>query len=128
MRGVQKAIAADLKAEGHTQEQIAAKLGVAQGTVAKWLGPIIPGNNASTADNRVKVPKAEQAEIFERVEADELKTQIAADYGITERHISRVAKKEQNERDRAKVRKEAAELAIDTEVLEASRSQFIPRA
>jgi len=76
----------------------------------------------------VKVPKAEQAEIFERVEADELKTQIAADYGITERHISRVAKKEQNERDRAKVRKEAAELAIDTEVLEASRSQFIPRA
>jgi transposase-like protein len=77
-REQRKEAALAYRAEGHSQAETAEKFGVGQGTIAKWIkenGNNIPnnkGNNpsvplpASTPDLRIRIPKAEYDEIYDR--------------------------------------------------------------
>lgn len=94
LREKQKAIAADLKAEGQTQEQIAAMLGVAQQTVSAWLIPNTSDGNAhkeAPPDARVKLTQPAKAKVLERVDSGESQEQIAADFGVSQAQVSRIA-------------------------------------
>jgi len=100
LRETQMAIAADLKAEGQTQNAIAVLLGVARETVRDWLTPDGGDANARNLDARVKLPQPAKLRVLERVEANEPQRQIAADFGVSQQHVSRVAKAERKRLDR----------------------------
>ncbi len=85
----------------YTQGQVATLLGVARQTVADWFRPNAgSGNGSETADSRVKIPVDQHAEILRRYEAKKTQEQIAADYGVAQKHISRIIKKEQARAER----------------------------
>jgi len=110
LRERQIEIARALKEEGDAQENIAIRLGISQKTVSQWLadGRNIPKYKVSV-DNRVKVPKDDQAVIFDRTECGERLGQIAADFGISERHTRRICKAEAKRRERERELEEQAE-------------------
>lgn len=92
----QKKLAKQLKKEGKTQEEVARMLGVQQGTISKWIRPIIPGNNRSNGhkislnDQRVKLNKKAQRTVYKRVEAGETQQQVADDIKISQRQVGRI--------------------------------------
>lgn len=108
LRARQMAIAWLLKSDGETQESIAVRLGVAQNTISTWLDrPNITPDNASNADNRVKVTKGEQVLIADRVEKGETQAQVAADFGLSQRHVSRIAAGEKQKRENEALKAQA---------------------
>lgn len=121
MKGVRET-AMMLRAENprkNTQARIAALLGVAQPTVAAWLSDsrtIISADNSShpseacTAppDARVKINPKHRAIIVARADAGDPQEQIAADYGVTRRTISKIIRAE---RKAAELKAKLAEAA-----------------
>lgn len=110
-----KAIARDLKKEQWNQEEIARLFGVDQSTVARWLGeeniPIMQAHNRYIPDSRVKIPKEEHAMILDRYAAEEPQGQIAADYGVSQKTISKIIAKETKRRNRDALLAEADAIA-----------------
>jgi len=105
-----------------TQKAVAAVLGVGQQTVSDWfavaknttntdpgIGCTPPLPSKPKPDARVKVNTAAKAEIIERVTAGEKQTQVAADYGITQQTVAKIAKQSEkiHARDDDKSRKTA---------------------
>jgi N6-adenosine-specific RNA methylase IME4/DNA-binding XRE family transcriptional regulator len=110
LRQRQQKIAMALKADGATQEDIATRLGIAQQTVSDWFKT----NTGSGIgfDARIKIPKAEQIVIFDRVEAGESQEQVAADFGVTQMAVSKICRAERKRRDRAALlAQQAADIA-----------------
>ena len=69
-------------------------LGVGRQTVTDWLTP-----NAGTGirrkaipDSRVKLSQDAKKKVAKRVKAGESQAQVAADYGVSQQHVSKVAK------------------------------------
>ena len=93
-------IAGALKAEGRTQEDIAAMLGVAQRTVSDWLINNSGAAKAYNPDVRVKLSSAAKQQATDRVQDGEAQAQIAADYGVSQARISQIAKAEKKRRER----------------------------
>lgn len=89
-----KSIALELKQENKTQAHVAKLLGVKQAAVSRWLTPIIPGNKRrkTAPDSRVKLSQDAKKELTKRVKAGESQAQVAADFGVTQQHVSKVAK------------------------------------
>jgi len=101
-------IAAELRAEGKTQAEAAAALGVSRRTVDEWEAPsgsnVKPDNASAPPDVRVKVPKQEQVKAAERVlDAGESTAQVAADLGVTERSVRTYRAKEEKRREKEAV-------------------------
>lgn len=85
---------------GWTQEAVALAIGKSQEWVAKYRTIIT--SNSGSIDNRVKVDKSEWASIKARHDSGDTQAQIAADYGVTQKAISkilsRIAKAEEKDR------------------------------
>jgi site-specific DNA-methyltransferase (adenine-specific) len=120
-----KGVAFALRAEDPkkwTQKAVAGSLGVAQQTIADWLKAATErkqetttntgsGNgceNSKTPDARVKVSWAAKRVITERIEQGSSQAQVAADFGITQQAVSRIATKERKQAESTKQRAEAA--------------------
>ena len=99
LRQSQIAVAKELRAAGKSQADIGLALGVTQQAVSLWFAPNTSACNRRV-DNRMKLTGEECAEIHERVEGDDTHEQIAADYGISRQHVSRVHKNERKRRAR----------------------------
>src|SRR5262249_706507 len=98
---------------------ISRSLGVSQPTVSKWFRTNMRNHNGSNGsdssagemsgrgtefhvpDARVKIPREHHAIILARHEAGESQEQIAADYGVSQRRISGIIKKEQEKANKA---------------------------
>ena len=108
----QREIAVTLRAEGMDQAEIGAALGVSRQSVQAWLDISNASDGKTYIDNRVKVEKEAQAEIFNRVEAGEAQEQIAADFGISQARVSQICKAEQKRQQRdAELARQAADIA-----------------
>lgn len=85
-----------------SQDQIARILGVSQQTVSNLeLGNNTnSGNVSNPRDRRIKIPKSEHGDIYDRCQAGKSYITIAADYKCTTKRIRQIEKKEQKERDR----------------------------
>jgi DNA-binding XRE family transcriptional regulator len=94
LQKAQRSICAELHRTGdHTQRQLALLLGVSQQTVSDWIRSNTGAGKASkraAPDCRVKVAPAHKAIIAQRVEAGETQSQVAADYGVSQRTISSI--------------------------------------
>ena len=95
LRNRQIGLARELRADGKTQGEIAKILEVDQGTVSRWLGQDMQAHKRSNDDRRVKVQQEDREDALRRIDAGEGQAQIAADLGITERHLARIHKDEQ---------------------------------
>lgn len=83
-----KEIAALLRGEGKTQEQVAKVMGIAQNTLSDWEdGTNIGADNGSAPDLRIKIPASENEKIAERLDAGEAAKDIAPDYEVTAKAI-----------------------------------------
>lgn len=86
------------------QDEIARLFGVSQQAVSLWLGddsiPITNDCNRYNPDSRVKIPSEEHAIIFERIATGDVQAQIAADYGVSQKTISKILTKETKRRNR----------------------------
>lgn len=60
-------------------------------TVFRWADTHNLQTQKTRTDNRVKVTRDEQAAIFERLENGEPQAQVAADFGVSQQHVSRIA-------------------------------------
>ncbi len=101
-------IAKALKAEGHTQQEVARKLGQQRETVRNWLRSNGQKAKASKpCDSRVKVSPKANPIIVDRIEAGESQEQVAADYGVTQRTVSSIVTKEKKQREAKKEREKA---------------------
>lgn len=92
----QKKVALELRHAGKSQEEVAAILGVSQQTLSDWEQNIPNteiGNENNPPDLRITIPKSEYPKIYERVEAGETQTSVAADYKVSQPTISKVAKR-----------------------------------
>jgi transcriptional regulator with XRE-family HTH domain len=95
-----------------TQQAVGALLGVAQQTVASWFTTNTSDGNGSKTpkpDARVKLNTAAKEAVVARLEAGEAQQQIAADFGVCQQTVSKIAKKadEIHSRDDDKARKTA---------------------
>ena len=109
-----KEVASALREENpskNTQTTVAARLGVHQSTVARWLEdearsnmqPHIaskPITEAPIPDARVKVSQKAKPLIAERVKSGETQAQVAADFGVSQRTISTIVKQEEKKEER----------------------------
>ena len=93
-------IAAALKDEGKTQAGIALALGVDQGTVSRWLDTPNMQPHKGRTDNRVKLEPEDKTEILERLDAGEKQEQVAADFGVSQQHVSKAAKQQRQKNER----------------------------
>lgn len=95
--------------EGRSQPEAAAMIGIPQQTLSRWgdksKGATHVGN---TYNCSVKVPKPEHATILKRAEAGETQSRIAADYGLSQPHVSSIIKAEAERRDIKTAKEEAA--------------------
>ncbi len=95
-RGAQRDQAASLRAQGMTQAEVAAVVGIPEGTLARWEvegGSILHSKNDSLPpppDLRVSVPREQYAVIERRLREGESARHVAADYGITERRVNQI--------------------------------------
>jgi ParB-like chromosome segregation protein Spo0J len=110
----QKALAKSFReadAKKWTQKRVAELLGVSQQSVAKWFSSNTTSSKATkpTPDARVKVNTAAKKAIAKRVKAGESQAQVAADFGVSQKTVSNVVKKESetHSRDDDKKRKTA---------------------
>jgi len=95
-----------------TQQAVGALLGVAQQTVASWFTTNTSDGNGSKLpkpDARVKLNTAAKEVVVARIEAGEPQQQVAADFGVCQQTVSKIAKKadETHSRDDDKARKTA---------------------
>lgn len=94
-KDLQRRTAMEMRRQGETQEQTAAKLGVSQKTIDNWedsernSSPTIPFV-PDVPDCRVTVPRAEHDAIAGRAIAGESHAAIAADYGVTAQRIGQI--------------------------------------
>ena len=119
-----KSIAKALKTEGHTQQEVARKLGQPRERVRNWL--MRNGQKAKTHkhDSRVKIPVLANPAILNRVEGGEKQEQVAADYGVAQSPISRIVTKEKKQRQAKKEREKAVAVAERLRgIVEANRRQ-----
>lgn len=95
-------------------------LGVARSTVEGWEGtPNDKSVNKRNLDVKVKVAPKEHARIAKRVKTGEPQAQVAADYGIGQQQVSRIATKEKKRQAvKAERKKAVAKLGSDTLVLD----------
>ena len=100
-------LAATLRKDGWTQQQIADALGVGQSTICGWLKEDMEDATNINSDNGC-IPKAnaklspeQKEEIYERVDSGETQTAIAADYGVTGQAIAKAVQSVINKRDKA---------------------------
>ena len=109
-----KKVAAALRTEGKTQQQVAVLLGVSRECVSAWENAT-NGTSTNTRtpdiDARVKVPVQLRAKVAERVEAGETQEQVAADYKVTRQAISTICTKERKQAEKK------AEVAIAAKAL-----------
>lgn len=90
-----KATAALLRESGKTQSQTAKLLGVSQPTVAAWEDRSnISADKGSKPDSRTKVAKEQHVTIAKRLADGETQSQVAADYGVSQRQVSNIDTKE----------------------------------
>lgn len=100
-----KKVAAKLREEDpkkNTQKRVAMLLGVTQQCVAKWFSSSKENGTNTTScntsapppDARVKVNPTHKAVIAKRVAEGETSAQVAADYGVTDRHVRTIVKQE----------------------------------
>lgn len=66
---------------------------------------------------RVKVPKAAKTAILERVQAGEPQTQIAADFGVTQQAVAKIAKSEAKRKAREKEIEDQRQAILSTKSL-----------
>lgn len=111
----QKEIAKRLResdAKRWTQKAVGALLGVARQTVQGWFTTNAEpgkGSKKPVPDARVKLNTPAKKEVVARLEAGETQEQIAADFGVSQQAVSKIAKKSQeiHSRDDDKARKTA---------------------
>jgi len=131
---VQKKLCLELKNadKKYTQKELAVMLGVSQQTVCEWLKPadrptnLTRSTNSGTTsnrdgngkpgrvsnpntDSRVKVNPKRKPEIADRVQSGESQAQVAADFGISQQAVSRIAREEQKKAEIIQQREEASE-------------------
>jgi len=126
LRKRQQEVAAVLKGEGTTQEEIAARLGVAQQTISAWLKPNTGDGNGfkdEKPDCRVKLSQHAKEKVAERVDAGESQVQVAADFGVSQMQVSRVAKAERKRQERA-AEIEAQRKAIESGAVEVAKGKY----
>ena len=88
-------------------------MGVAQRTVSDWLGTTNSGSaKGCPPDSRVRIPADAKEIVFDRIEAGETQTQVAADYGVTKQAVQKIHATKKAKKKRAKHR--AAALPKDT--------------
>ena len=112
VRKAKKKAAAALRKEDPkkwTQSRVAVALGVARSTVEMWfLRSNDKGVKTSKPDARVKVNPKHKPIIAKRVQAGEKQAQVAADYGVSQRTVSTIVKKEEKVQTAKKEQKKAA--------------------
>lgn len=93
-----------------TQSKVAKALGVAQQTVADWLSNNTGAGKATKPkpDARVALSESAQNKAFDRVKAGESQSQVAADFGVSQKTISNVVAKIQKKRDKESEKAERA--------------------
>lgn len=128
---VQQKLCMELKADKkYTQPELAVMLGVSQPTVSGWLAKPVIGSKRSistdttfkagsakksgavtdsSTDSRVKVNPKRKSEIAERVDGGESQAQVAADFGISQMQVSRIAREEKKKAEVIQQREEASE-------------------
>ena len=95
-----------------TQQAVGALLGVSRETVRNWFstnGHEANGTKTPKPDARVKLNTAAKEAVVARLESGETQQQIAADFGVCQKTVSKIAKKadEIHSRDDDKARKTA---------------------
>jgi len=92
-------LAKALRQDGWTQQEIADAIGVVQQTVANWLKEEIEGDvtntkngNGYTMRANAKLSAEQKNEIYERAQAGESQTALAADYSVTRPAIHKAIK------------------------------------
>lgn len=81
-----------------THERLALMLGVDRTTVTKWLTPNVNDHNRRKSratpipDARVTLSQDAKKEVTKRVKSGESQAQVAADFGVSQQHVSKVAK------------------------------------
>ena len=126
----QQKLCKELKADKkYTQKELAVMLGVSQPCVHQWLAKEpeksrrdINSNTTSkpheksppgrvtdpSTDSRVKVNPKRKSEIAERVDAGESQSQVAADFGISQKQVSRICREEGKKAEIIQQREEAS--------------------
>lgn len=92
-----KETAKRLYAEKRSQPKIAMLLGVSQQTVSYWLTPDTKIGKRRKYPVTAKVKPDEAPEIIERLDAGDTQAQVAADYGVGQQQVSRIARKERKQ-------------------------------
>jgi site-specific DNA-methyltransferase (adenine-specific) len=100
----------------HTQEVVAAMLGVARNTVSDWFRSPTSNVGADTTctkpavpppDARVKVAPKHRALMLDLVESGVPQAQVAANYGVSQQQVSTITRTERVKRDEAAARADA---------------------
>lgn len=92
VREYQRQVYLDLREAGCTQEEAAGLVGVARETARDWEHQSDGGSAKALVDQRLSVPKHARQVIFERRQAGELLSSIAADYHITAERIGQIVR------------------------------------
>ena len=93
LRKAMQATAQELAELGFTQQAIGDLLGVDRSTVSLWLDITnVNIHEGYKPDSRVRIPRAADHDILERLDSGETQAQIAADYGVTQPAIHKRAK------------------------------------
>lgn len=90
-RDLRKATALELRKQGHTQAQAAAKVGVSQRAVAEWEENFSNSKSAKAKpDYRITIPREKHVEIVERRKAGESVDRLASDFKVSPGRISQI--------------------------------------
>ena len=96
-----KIVAKELQADGISQADIGALLGVAQQTISEWIGNIsITGLGNTYINAKVVIPTKDHDKVYERVEEGETQEQVAADLGVTQARVSQIIKKVKDKKEK----------------------------
>ncbi|GAF89066.1 unnamed protein product, partial [marine sediment metagenome] len=114
-------IALELRQEDHnrwTHVAVSAVLGVERSTITKWLMPNVKGHKTHSPSPKAsqKVVPDQKPTVVKRVAAGESQVQVAADYGVNQSTISRIANADRKQQEAKK--KRAAQVAAGPGVAE----------
>jgi transposase-like protein len=97
VRLLKRRVAAELRDEGLSQEQVAERLGVTRQAVSLWLGSIASACNALHTegyyDLRIKLPRPARQAIVRDVQAGKSVAQVAALFHVTPQRVYQIIKK-----------------------------------
>jgi hypothetical protein len=98
-----------------SQAEGAARVGVAQRTGSYWESASgrDRGDSEASLDLRIKVPKKLRRRLYERVSSGETIEQVAADLGISSRHLRRIVREVESAQTRSTASPDALCLATD---------------